>query len=233
MGAVARQGETRARATSVLYRLWVGAPRRESWTEEGGAESVSANFCQPGCNCRRHRVKSLEERMKHRFGKHPCPQGCICGKHKGGFSGFSHSETSRQAISSGVTESKPWGRRDNLALAQAVKDSWARLTPEEYAARCLAISEGDPWSPSSGHGFRGGPFAGVIAEILCPIGYIREHHVRWGPHQPTDHHILDFAHPEAKVNIELDGPHHDGSKDAVRDARLRALGWRIIRIRHE
>jgi very-short-patch-repair endonuclease len=43
---------------------------------------------------------------------------------------------------------------------------------------------------------------------------------------------LDFAHVEGKVNIELDGPCHDHSKNEERDTFLRTLGWKVIRINH-
>lgn len=45
---------------------------------------------------------------------------------------------------------------------------------------------------------------------------------------------LDFAWPKLLVALEVDGPHHHrpdvAHKDALRDARLRELGWVILRI---
>ena len=81
--------------------------------------------------------------------------------------------------------------------------------------------------------FTGGKTAVAFATVLCPAGFIREHHVQWGA--KGEHFKLDFAHLEGKVCIELDGPSHKSSKeyDDMRDALLRAMGWRIIRIRHD
>lgn len=46
--------------------------------------------------------------------------------------------------------------------------------------------------------------------------------------------IVDFAIPKAKLIIEIDGSIHNKveiqQRDAERDDRLRALGWRVIRI---
>ena len=49
------------------------------------------------------------------------------------------------------------------------------------------------------------------------------------------HYNLDFAHLGAKVNIELDGPYHYNlpHEDAQRDAKLKELGWKVIRINHD
>lgn len=75
------------------------------------------------------------------------------------------------------------------------------------------------------------------AAVLCPAGFVRERTVRYYliPGGRLRHFRLDFAHFEAKVNIEIDGTSHaDGKskeRDARRDAILRALGWRVIRIR--
>jgi Protein of unknown function (DUF559)/NUMOD3 motif len=77
----------------------------------------------------------------------------------------------------------------------------------------------------------GGAVGAAYAATLLPAGYVRERWVQWGETR-YDRYRLDFAHMAAKVNIELDGPGHDASGDLVRDLRLRALGWRVIRIAH-
>jgi len=46
---------------------------------------------------------------------------------------------------------------------------------------------------------------------------------------------VDFAYPEAKLAIEVDGFRHHGDREAFerdrrRDARLAALGWTVIRV---
>ncbi len=52
------------------------------------------------------------------------------------------------------------------------------------------------------------------------------------PQYPVAGFFVDFANPKAKVAIECDGEayHRDKSKDAVRDAKLAALGWAVYRI---
>ena|ERR1017187_10498569 len=81
--------------------------------------------------------------------------------------------------------------------------------------------------------FHGGNNANDLGKVLEPVGFIREHHVTWGTRR-NERFILDFAHVEGKVNIELDGPSHDNTQehDALRDHVLTTLGWRIIRIKH-
>lgn len=87
----------------------------------------------------------------------------------------------------------------------------------------------------------GGSTGDDFAAVLCPVGFIREFHVSYGEHVvPTPfgprrrQFNLDFAHIEGKINIELDGSSHKttAEADAVRDAILREIGWRIIRIKH-
>lgn len=47
-------------------------------------------------------------------------------------------------------------------------------------------------------------------------------------------YLLDFAIVDARVDIEVDGPHHtvplQREKDAYRDAWLRRHGWRVVRV---
>ena len=51
------------------------------------------------------------------------------------------------------------------------------------------------------------------------------------PQYPVLNFFVDFANPKAKVAIECDGAaYHDASKDAERDAQLRAAGWTVYRI---
>jgi hypothetical protein len=91
--------------------------------------------------------------------------------------------------------------------------------------------------------FSGGQAAIAFAEVLCPAGYIREHYLYYGdPVQPFFRDLLrrhffrlDFAHLEAKVNIELDGTRHSSALeieiDKARDEIIRGLGWCVIRIK--
>lgn len=81
--------------------------------------------------------------------------------------------------------------------------------------------------------YSGGAVGNAFAAVLGPAGYERERYTVWGPER-YDRYRGDFVHVAAKVNIELDGPFHRGDpvKDALRDSRLRTLGWKIIRIKH-
>lgn len=47
--------------------------------------------------------------------------------------------------------------------------------------------------------------------------------------------LIDFALPTAKIGLEVDGEYwhgaaHHKANDAVRDDRLRKMGWKVLRI---
>jgi very-short-patch-repair endonuclease len=47
---------------------------------------------------------------------------------------------------------------------------------------------------------------------------------------PIDDFIVDFVCFEQKLIIEIDGGQHlDNKKDLIRDAKLKALGYRMLR----
>ena len=48
---------------------------------------------------------------------------------------------------------------------------------------------------------------------------------------PIDDYVVDFSCPRARLIVEVDGPWHEGTidSDVRRDARLRRLGYRVIR----
>ncbi|MGB3387418.1 MAG: endonuclease domain-containing protein [Pseudaminobacter sp.] len=47
---------------------------------------------------------------------------------------------------------------------------------------------------------------------------------------PIDGYIVDFACPERRIVVEVDGSQHaDAAYDCERDARLQALGWTVLR----
>jgi hypothetical protein len=100
------------------------------------------------------------------------------------------------------------------------------ISPEGLLSLREATRDGKNW--------RGGDTGDTFAEVLCPVGFVREYHLYFGPNNSRQV-VMDFAHVEGQVNVELDGPLHVASKDedAQRDAALRSLGWRIIRIRHD
>jgi very-short-patch-repair endonuclease len=51
---------------------------------------------------------------------------------------------------------------------------------------------------------------------------------------PQEHYVIDFACLEARLGIEVDGEAHDRGdrpqRDVARDARLRELGFTMMRI---
>ena len=76
-------------------------------------------------------------------------------------------------------------------------------------------------------------------KLLKPAGYIKELpvslkqlHIGKG-----FHYTLDFALVENKIAIECDGPKHRSfaqqEKDRIKDARLKAIGWKVIRVLHD
>jgi hypothetical protein len=81
--------------------------------------------------------------------------------------------------------------------------------------------------------FTGGKIADSFAEILCPVGFIREYKFYYakGIHS---YFQFDFAHVEGQVCIEIDGPAHRKTKsyDAQRDEIVKYFGWRVIRIKN-
>lgn len=103
-------------------------------------------------------------------------------------------------------------------------------SPELRAHRSRVARERQIWK-----NFRGGDYAETLWSSLQPAGFVREHFVQHGPSRGQAYH-LDFAHIEAKVNIELDGPTHHlystEENDRARDTFLREQGWRIIRVKH-
>lgn len=69
------------------------------------------------------------------------------------------------------------------------------------------------------------------AAFLCPLGY--EMDTISIPIPTGSAYTLDFAHREAKIDIEIDGKTHIGREvqDARRDAYLKILGWKVIRVK--
>ena len=48
--------------------------------------------------------------------------------------------------------------------------------------------------------------------------------------------LIDFAFRDKGIALEVDGPHHDAparrKKDGFRTQRLKAEGWRVVRLHH-
>lgn len=84
--------------------------------------------------------------------------------------------------------------------------------------------------------FTGGQTGDDFAAVLCPAGFVREWIVVWGDDGGKDRFVMDFAHVDGKINIELDGPGHRRKStlelDSLRDQVLQLMGWRVIRIKH-
>lgn|SRR5262245_40754900 len=81
---------------------------------------------------------------------------------------------------------------------------------------------------TAGRNWKGGAEGDYYAALLCPLGYVREYHLIY---DFPKRYIMDFALPAEKVNIELDGVWHWGFNDTARDAHLRSLGWKVIRVK--
>lgn len=136
-----------------------------------------------------------------------CPAGCTCRKHTPPPypKGKKLSQEHRENISKGMTGF----RHSHEAIDRmriACKKNW-----------------------------RGGEAGDFFYSLLKPVGFVREYQVY--PQKGRFHFTLDFAHIEGKVNIELDGSHHGvvSTKhvDEERDAILRRLGWKIIRVKYQ
>lgn len=95
-------------------------------------------------------------------------------------------------------------------------------------------------------GWRGGngqPITPIVAmawKVLEPLGFRREFVIKTKghgtTHKPPLNYKADFAHPDSKTVLELDGPHHRIRRQWEVDQRktevLQALGWRVIRLQH-
>jgi very-short-patch-repair endonuclease len=53
--------------------------------------------------------------------------------------------------------------------------------------------------------------------------------VKFRRQHPVGRYIADFASPEHRLVLELDGSQHGGAADRVRGRQLAALGWRVLR----
>ncbi len=78
--------------------------------------------------------------------------------------------------------------------------------------------------------------------VLEPLGFLRELPIKTKGHTSSEqkiptHYKADFANPETKVVIEMDGPSHRNQRQQERDRKksavLENLGWKVIRIQHE
>lgn len=167
--------------------------------------------CKLDCTCGKH-TKTTAGR--------PCPVGCTCDRHQHegrsclpGCACDRHKQSVKQ-IQSASTRQR-WASGE-----------FADREPHFCSASCTCGKH-----RSRPNNFHGGQTGEDFAVVLCPAGYVREYPLFCAGRRYT----LDFAHLASRTNIELDGPHHytTEAEDLVRDGRLRSLGWRIIRIKHE
>ena len=92
-----------------------------------------------------------------------------------------------------------------------------------------------------GNGLAPVPIVEAAALRLLPLGFIRELAIptrgHGTEHKPPDLYKADFGHPLRRIAIEYDGPSHRPlmrrREDAKKNAVLRALGWRVFRIKHD
>jgi hypothetical protein len=103
------------------------------------------------------------------------------------------------------------------------------------------------YQAANGFNFRGGnglaPPAAVqkAAERLLPRGFIQELSIptkgHGTAHAAPASYKADFGHPARRIVVEMDGPSHRPisrrREDAKKNEVLRALGWRVFRIKHD
>jgi hypothetical protein len=142
------------------------------------------------------------------------------------------SDAHRKAISDGrkgMTFSAE--HRANLSTAGKGLPAWNKGVPMSEAAKAKLKKTftGRARTPY-GRGGAVSPDVLPYVDVLCPLGY--ELDAVTIPIPTGSAYKLDFAHREAKVNIEIDGRSHRDrqEQDARRDAYLQSLGWKVIRI---
>ena len=177
--------------------------------------------CLPGCKCGKHNGNAGR-------GNKPCPVDCTCQKHR------EYTKQDRENAASAGRLCEPGcscGRhKDHTCPSNCTCD-------KHHSTACPPMCQCERHTyrerPDAGYYWHGGAEGDLYASILLPAGYQRHKYVWYGLGR-YDCHELDFAHMEAKVNIELDGPYHyhTPAEDILRDSRLHALGWKIIRIKH-
>ena len=73
----------------------------------------------------------------------------------------------------------------------------------------------------------------ALAAVLVPLGWTAEYRIKDHSHKRGQPAICDLALVESKLDVEVDGSsHRNKSKhDTERDAVLRFLGWRVLRLK--
>lgn len=127
-----------------------------------------------------------------------------------------------------------WRDRVSAATKEAMADPAIR-------ARHLAALKGQPVNFKGGNGQAPVGMSMTMAALLVPLGYIAELPIKttWHGtiHRPPNAYKVDFGHPDLRVAVELDGPKHRPRAQQVLDRKktevLEALGWTVIRVRHD
>lgn len=161
-----------------------------------------------------------------------CKIGCTCGRHRPG-STIVYKRTAQHKVAAILQQRPDTAARNAQPRRLATRLAASQTLTERWPERRAATSGGK--RRTSGYlGYTGGDTGNAFFAVLGPVGYVREHIIRYGP-ATYDRYKVDFAHLLARVVIELDGPYHQATEeaDACRDARLRELGWRVIRIHHD
>lgn len=165
----------------------------------------------------------------------PCKLGCTCGRHRPGTTvvytrTWEHRMRARSLARPDTAERnrQPRSILTRLRAGESIRLAW------EEGRHSSENNTGGLRRTSGNFGYSGGDTGDAFAAVLCPVGYVREYLIQYGPDR-YDRYKVDFAHLEAKVVIELDGPYHQATKeeDLCRDERLRLLGWKVIRINHD
>jgi len=174
------------------------------------ARGTTGRPCSTGCTCRRHNL--------------PPPSAESVQRRAAALKGHIVSEETRRKISAALA-----GRRFTYEQRRACTQRVYSPRTEEQRQKMSKLAT----ALSFGHNFRGGAVGDEFWHLLRPAGFVREYVIQHGSSRGQGYH-LDFAHVEGRINIELDGPAHLSTleEDAIRDSWLKALGWRVIRIRH-
>lgn len=176
---------------------------------------MSSLPCLPGCTCGKH---------QHVQQGRPCLPGCTCRRHDPEV----HERIS-QALTGVPTPLTDASRASKSEKLQGNTNRTGKPHSSDMIARMRR-----EW----GKHFRGGETGDRVAKVLEPLGFIREFRLEFGPRVggrfTSESYQSDFANPDERIWVELDGPFHYATpvEDGIRDEYLRSIGWTVIRIPH-
>jgi hypothetical protein len=114
--------------------------------------------------------------------------------------------------------------------SECLSDRFAKIRAAYDIHQALVESGEESW-------MHGDPYA--IADwvrIFTPIEYdawgeIRSRGIPLWPQLPVGKFFVDFGNPVKRIALECDGKEfHDARRDALRDAALLDMGWRVFRV---